>query len=797
MIKNYFKIAFRRLQKNKLYTIVNITGLTVGIASCLLIGLFIINEVSYDRFNKNSDRIVRMTMQYGEGGKQKVAVTGTKAGPQLKRAFPQVENFVRVINGSAVIKKGDVIFDEKRFLYADSSFLSIFSFPLIRGDVKTILDAPNKMVISESAAKKYFGDADPVGKTLRVNDDRDFLVTGVIANAPENSQIKYDFIASFTSLDVSKTEEWWTANYTTYLLFKNKDLLNGFQHQLNGYMQGVSKSELHLEPNSPLQYKLEPLLDVHLRSDLNGLEPNGSITTVYILGIIALLILVIACINYTNLATVQSGSRSAEIGIRKVLGAQKPQLFRQFIGESFLLTFLSLMIAVVLTVILLPYFNHLTGKTLDLKILLQPIPVCSLFVLCLIIAFTSGSYPAFVLSNAKLINILKSGLRLTSSGGIFRQSLIIFQFIVSICLIICTVIVLQQLNYIQNKKLGYDKDHVIVLPIGRSVKNNYEAIKTEISRLPQVISVSGANATPTFVQWGDVLKADNGHDKIEMSIKALPCDIGFVKTMNMQIIAGNDFTHADLTLADTSNQYKNFRYAFILNETAVKALGWTPEQAIGKKVNKNAPGEIRAVVKDFYFSSLHQPVGPLMLFLDRQFTNYFFVKVSGQNVPATIQSLQKLWKERVPARPFEYRFLDDDYNSLYVTEQKTAAVFSTFSTLAILLACMGLFGLAAFTTAQRTKEIGIRKVLGAEVSSIMILIAKDFMKLTLIALVIASPIAWYFMHKWLQDFAYHINMQWWVFIAAGGLSVMIAFVTVSLQSVKTALANPVDSLRSE
>jgi len=797
MIKNYFKIAFRRVQKNKLYSIVNITGLTVGIASCLLIGLFIINEASYDRFNKNSDRIVRMTMQYGEGGKHKVAVTGTKAGPQLKRTFPQVEGFVRLINGSAVIKKGDVIFDEERFLYADSSFLSIFSFPLIHGDIKTILDAPNKMVLSESAAKKYFGDADPVGKTLRVNDDRDFLVTGVIADAPENSQIKYDFIASFTSLDVSKTEEWWTANYTTYLLLKNQNQLNGFQHQLNDYMRGVSKSELHLATNSPLQYILEPLLNVHLRSDLNGLEPNGSITTVYILGIIALLILIIACINYTNLSTVQSGSRSAEIGIRKVLGAQKPQLFRQFIGESFLLTFLSLMIAVVLAVTLLPYFNHLTGKTLDLKILLQPIPVCSLFVLCLIIAFTSGSYPAFVLSNAKLINILKSGLRLTSSGGIFRQSLIVFQFIVSICLIICTVIVLQQLNYIQNKKLGYDKDHVIVLPIGSSVKNNYEAIKTEISRLPQVISVSGANATPTFVQWGDVLKADNGHDKIEMSIKALPCDIGFVKTMNMQIIAGNDFTRADLTLADTSNQYKNFRYAFILNETAVKALGWTPEKAIGKKVNKNAPGEIRAVVKDFYFSSLHQPVGPLMLFLDRQFTNYFFVKVSGQNIPATIQSLQKLWKERVPARPFEYRFLDDDYNSLYVTEQKTAAVFSTFSTLAILLACMGLFGLAAFTTAQRTKEIGIRKVLGAEVSSIMILIAKDFMKLTLIALVIASPIAWYFMHKWLQDFAYHINMQWWVFVAAGGLSVIIAFVTVSLQSVKTALANPVDSLRSE
>jgi putative ABC transport system permease protein len=797
MIKSYFKIAFRRLQKNRLYTLVNITGLTVGLASCLLIGLFIINELSYDRFNENAGRIVRMVMQYGEGGKQMGALAGTKAGPQLKRTFPQVQDFVRLINGSAVIKSGNVIFDEKRFLYADSSFFSIFSFQLIHGDRKTALDAPNKLVISQKTARKYFGNTDPVGKTLRINDNKDFLITGIIVDAPENSQIKYDFIASFTSLEVSKGEEWWTANYTTYLLLKNKDQISGFQQQLNNYMRGVSKSELHLEANSPLLYNLEPLLTVHLRSPHSGLEPGGSITTVYILGIIALLILIIACINYTNLATVQSGTRSAEIGIRKVLGAQKSQLFGQFIGESFLITFLSLIIAIILAVTFLPYFNNLTGKALEFKLLLQPVPVCSLLALCIVIAFASGGYPAFVLSDAKLISILKSGLRLTSSGGFFRQSLIVFQFVVSICLIISTIVILQQLNYIHNKKLGYDKDHVIVLPMGQQAKDHYEAIKTEIGTIPQVISVSGANATPTFVQWGDVLKADNGHDKINLSITALPSDLGFIKTMNMQIIAGSDFTEADLKLTDTSHQYKNFQYSFILNETAAKALGWTPEQAIGKRVEKNAPGVIKAVVKDFYFSSLHQPVGPLMLFLDRQFTNYFFVKVTGENIPATLQALQKLWKERVPSRPFEYRFLDDDYNKLYVSEQKTAAVFSTFSTLAILLACMGLFGLAAFTTAQRTKEIGIRKVLGAGVSSIMVLIATDFLKLTLIAVVLATPIAWYFMHKWLQDFAYHIPIQLWVFIAAGGLSVLIAFITVSFQSIKAALSNPVKSLRSE
>jgi putative ABC transport system permease protein len=515
------------------------------------------------------------------------------------------------------------------------------------------------------------------------------------------------------------------------------------------------------------------------------------------LGIIALLILVIACINYTNLATVQSGTRSTEIGIRKVLGAQKTQLFNQFIGESFLLTFLSLMMAVVITILFLPYFNQITGKELSLMTLVRPVPVLVFLMLCVVIAFAAGGYPALVLSGARLINILKSGLRMTSSGGAFRQSLIVFQFFVSIFLIVSTIIILQQLSYIRNKNLGYDRDHVLVLPISQQIQEHYEAVKTEIGRLPQVVSVSGANAEPVFVRWGDGITGDNGHNKFNLDIKALPCDIGFLKTMNMKLIAGSDFTRADLALADTSDHNKNFRYAFILNETAVKELGWTPEQAIGKTVYKNAPGIVKGVVKDFYFSSLHDQVGPLMLFLDRQFTNYYFVKVSGENIPATLQSLEKLWKERSPSQPFEYSFLDDDYNSLYKTEQKTATLFSTFSTLAIVLACLGLFGLAAFTTTQRTKEIGIRKVLGAEVSSIMLLIAKDFLKLTALAVVIASPVAWYFMHRWLQDFAYHITIQWWVFVLAGIGAVLIAFVTVSMQSIKAALANPVKSLRSE
>jgi len=705
MIWSYFKIAFRRLQKSRLYTLINLVGLTVGITSCLLIGLFIINELGYDRFNKNADRIVRMTMQFGEGGKQKYALTGTKAGPQLQRTFPQVESFVRVINGSVVMKYGSQMYIERRFLHADSTFFKVFSFPLLKGDPKTVLDAPNKVVITQSMATKYFGSGDPIGKTLSVGwygPPKTFQVTGVAADAPENSQIKFDFIGSFSTIDASKHEEWWTANYTTYLLLKKKDQLPGFQRQLDTYMKGISRGELKLPASSPLTYNLEPMLQVHLHSPLDGLEPSGSATTVYILGIIALLILIIACINYTNLATVQSSAKSTEIGIRKVLGAQKSQLFGQFIGESFLLTLIALALAAVLAIVFLPYFNQLTGKQLSFSVWLQPLPTLTVLGLCVLIAFTSGSYPAFVLSNVRLISILKSGLKLTSSGGLFRQALIVFQFAVSVCLIVATVVVVQQLNYIRHKDLGYDKDHVIVITTDDNAHQHYGALKAEIARMPGVTSVSGANAMPTSVQWGDGITADDGHGKKDLNIVCLPSDIGLIKTLNMKLIAGADFIDDEFKLMDTTNKNKNFKYSYILNETAANDLGWTPQQAIGKTVIKGAPGTVVGVIKDFHFASLHQPIGPMMLFLDTVYTNYMLLKTTGQNIPATLQALQTLWKERVPTMPFTYRFLDDNYNSMYQSEQKTAAVFSTFSTLAILLACMGLFALSAFAPTKQS-----------------------------------------------------------------------------------------------
>ncbi len=803
MFRNYFKTAWRKLTKNKLYALVNITGLTAGITSCILIGLFISNELNYDRFNKNADRIVRVTMEYGNAnGVQKTPVTGTKAGPQLARSFPQVEAFTRIFNYPGIVKYQDKVFNEKRILWVDSSFFRIFSFHLLEGNPGTVLAAPENIVITSSMARKYFGDADPIGKTLHLGTDPDpknnYTVTGIVADAPTASQVKFDFLASFSSLTGrARQEQWFNANYYTYLLLHDKSQIAPLQRQITAYMKGISKNEMQMTGSNYITLHLEPLTRVHLYSPLGGLEPAGSITTVYILGIIALLILLIACINYTNLATAQSAGRSTEIGVRKVFGASGRQLFSQFIGESFLLTIISFLLAVVLSILLLPVFNQISGKELTPVMMASPLFVAGLLLLCLLITFTSGSYPAFVLTHTGLSKILRSGIRLSSSGGNLRKSLIVFQFAVSVFLIISTLIILQQLSYIRDKDLGYDKEHIIVLPVDYRMRKQYDAFKRAIGNNPAVTSVSGAYESPTNIQWGDVIEANTNSGKLDLTVNAQPVDLGYIKTLGMHIIAGTDFTPADLAKMDTADNGKNFRNSFILNETAVHKLGWTPDEAIGKTISKGSPGIIKAVVRDFNFSSLHQPVSPLVIFLGPEYVNEMFVKVKGSDIPATLQFLQKTWKEWAPYRPFDYHFLDDDYNHLYIAEQRTAKVFTIFSTLAILLACLGLLAMAAYTTVQRTKEIGIRKVLGASAPNITLLISKDFVKLVIIAIVISVPVAWWAMHRWLNDFAYRISIHWWVFAAAGALAVFIALITVSYQAIKAAVANPVDSLRTE
>jgi len=799
MFKNYIRIAWRNLRKNKLYTFVNIVGLTIGITSCILIGLYITSELSYDRFHKNAASIVRVTMEGGDGSTvEKVAVTGTRVGPQFHRSFPAVRSFTRTIKYEGLVNYGDKKFKEQNILFADSAFFSIFSFPLLQGNPATALNAPDKVVITKSLAKKYFGSEDPLGKTINVFNTRKYTVTGITADVPENSQIQFNMVISFTTMKASKTEEWSTANYVTYLLLDRPDSRTALQKQITAFMKtDQTRRDAGLAGPDYLAYWLEPLTSVHLYSSLDGLGPNGNITYIYILGAIALLILIIACVNYTNLATAQSEGRKGEISIRKVLGAGKGQLLRQYLGESFLLTLISLVLAIVLSIQLLPVFNHVADRSLQVTAILSPIPLAALLLLGVVVSILAGAYPALILSNLKLMELLRSGFRLNKSGGTLRRSLIVFQFAIAVFLMISTVFIIQQLSFIRHKNLGYDKDQVLVLPIVSGMEKNYDAIKAAISQDRRILKVGGAGGNPTFVQWGDVLKANIVGERKSISIKAIPADENFVKTLGIQILTGTNFNHADLALMDTSHDGANFRYSFMLNESAVRALGWTPEEAIGKTVYKNYPGTVRAVVKDFHFSSMHQSIGPLMIFQDNQFLSALYVKMSGKDIPGAIRSIQGVWKERVPDYPFEYHFLDEDYNALYKTETRTGQLFGAFALTAILLACLGLFALAAFTTVQRTKEIGIRKVLGASLTSITALLSVEFLRLVAIAALIAFPLSWWAISRWLHDFAYHIPISAWVFVAAFFLALLVSLLTVSIQAIRAGLANPIVSLRSE
>jgi putative ABC transport system permease protein len=799
MFKNYFKTALRNLRKNKLYSAINIFGLTVGLAACLLIGVYIIHELSYDTFNVNADRIVRATMEYKQAGTVNLtATTGTKPGPQFKRIFPSIEEFARTFISHNVIKNGDKIFDEPRILYADEPFFKIFSFHIIEGNAATALDAPDKIVITKSMAKKYFGNEDPINKILS-SGGKDLRISAVCEDAPQNSQIKFDFVTQFANLGNGvKDETWWTANWITYFLLKDKNDIPQLQQQISNYMKTPQvRTEAGLEGNDYLTYHLEPLEKVHLYSKLPGFEPNSSITYIYMLALIALLILVIACANYTNLATAQSAGRSGEIGMRKVMGASKKQVFFQFISESSVITFLAAALAFLLSAFLIPYFNDITGKHFTPDILMQPVPVTALIIFTIAVSFFAGMYPALVLSGTQIMGVLKKGFSFTGGNNLLRKTLIVAQFGISIFLIIYTVIILQQMHFMQTKNLGYDKDHIVVLPIGGDMMKNFESLKAAFAQVPGVESITSSYDTPENVQWGDGITAIDEKGKHEISLNAMPVDLDFTKTMKMQMIAGRDFQQSDFGNMDTANDYKNYQQPFIINETLAKKIGWTPQQAIGKTIEKGVSGPVVGVVKDFNFTSLHDPIGPMLIFLGRNYSRDYMIRINGNNTKQTLSEIETVWKQRIPERPFNYHFLDDAYDKLYLSEQKISKLFGVAAGLAIVLACLGLFGLAAFTTVQRTKEIGIRRVLGANISSITFLIAKNFLELIGIAILIAIPLAWWAGNEWLQDFAYRIPVQTYIFIVVALATALIALCTVSYHSVKASLMNPVKSLRSE
>ncbi|MCX6214308.1 ABC transporter permease [Spirosoma sp.] len=800
MLTNYLRIAIRNLWRNKVFSGINIVGLAVGLASCLLLFMYITHELSYDDFQKKADRVVRVTMEYSmEGRVAKIPQTGTKVVKEFGRQFPEIESGVRLINRDGVVNTGDRQFSEKRIVFADSALFTLFSFPLLQGNPRTALAGPNLVVLSESTARKYFGDENPVGKTIRINTGgsfRDYAVTGVVKDSPANSQIKYDLLTSFLTLPAAQTEEWFSSNYATYLLLRKPEDMGSLQAKIPGFMKTQFGKE-EMSAGSYLTYNLEPLRRVHLHSEVEGsFEPNGDLTYIYIFGSIALLILLIACVNYVNLATSRAVERAQEVGVRKVMGALRGQLFGQFIGESVIVTSLALVLALLLAALALPVFNELSDRQFTISSWFELRNILLLLGIGLIVSLIAGSYPALVLARFEPVRVLKGHLK-TAGAGQFRRALIVFQFAITAFLIISTLLVRNQLAFVQQKKLGYSKDHVLMLPVDKQVNEKIAAIKSEFRQNADIQQVSLASDSPVFVEGGYGMRSANMAADQRKMVTGLTIDEDYVPTMSLQLIAGSNINAADMDRISRTDNDSLTRSRFILNEAAVKELGWTPQQAIGQRLDVSGRlGVIKGVVADFHFASMKQKIGPLALF-PQNGGEVLLVKLSGSQLPNTLRFLESKWRTLIPDRPFSYAFMDEEFNKLYAAETRTGSIFSVFAFLSIFLACLGLFGLSAYTTAQRTKEIGVRKVLGASVFSIVGLLSKDFLKLVGVALLVASPIAWYAMDKWLNDFAYKITIEWWVFALAGLLAVGIALLTVSFQSVRAALMNPVKSLKME
>ncbi len=810
MFKNYFKIAWRNIVKNKIYSFINIAGLAIGLASFLLIVLYVTNELSYDRYFPDANRIYRINSDIRFGGSNlHMPVTSDMMGQILEKDNPQIEQYTRIytFNGNKLVKKGNEYINETNVGHADSTFFEVFQLPAIAGDTKHALDEPNTVVVTESTAKKYFGTTDVLGKTIEVKDKgiTPYKITAVIKDIPDNTHFHFDFLFSMKNVDYP-----WGAitshNFYTYIKLKPGTDVNAFKKIFDQYIDryvlpyakrfmNINSMDEFRKAGNNLQYSLMPITKIHLYSDYTfELSPSGNIQYVYIFSAVALFILIIACINFMNLTTARSAGRAKEVGIRKVLGTEKKQLVSQFLFESTLITLVSLLIAILIDYFTLPVFNEIAAKHLTWGNLFSGNILPYLIALPFVVGLLAGSYPAFFLSAFKPIEVLKGKLKLGSKSGGLRSVLVVFQFATSIILIVGTIIVYEQLHFIQTKNLGYNKDQVLVVD-GLSTLNDgtTETFKNEVLQLPGVTEGSLSSYLPV----SNSSRSDNTFSKDavptpqnSIDMQSWDVDYDYVRTLGMQIIEGRDF----------SKDFGSDSSAVIINEAAVKLFGFS--NPIGQKIyNINNSGQqtsyhIIGVVKNFNFESLHQQVGPLGLMLGKGTSSAIF-KVNTGNIQNLISQVQNKWKTVASGLPFSYRFLNESFDEMYRAEQRAGEIALIFSVLAIFIACLGLFGLATFIAEQRTKEIGIRKVLGASVQGIVQMLSKDFIKLVLIAIIIATPLAWWAMHNWLNNFAYRINIEWWMFVVAGIGALMIALITVSFQAIKAALSNPVKSLRTE
>ena len=809
MLRNYLKIAWRNLVNNKTFSLINIAGLAIGLACFILIALYVLDEVSFDRYNTKADRIFRINSDIRLGGTDlALAVCSDPMGATLKKDYPQVEEYVRFYNssGSKLIKKGNEFVNEQKVVHVDSTLFKVFTLPAIEGNLETALNEPNTVVITESTAKKYFGTNAAVGKTIETNNKTIYEVTAVIKDVPRNSHFNFDFFFSMDNVQYDYGN-FLSHNFQTYILLTpgtnyktfEKNFVQVIQNyilpQARQFMQINSMDDFKKSGND-LVYTLIPLTDIHLYSDRSPeLGINGNVQYVYIFSIAAIFILLIACINFMNLSTARSSKRAKEVGIRKVLGTEKGTLIQQFLTESMLMAIFALIVAVFIAWLVMPLFNEISSKSLNLQTLFSYRILPLLIALPLVVGALAGCYPAFYLSAFQPIQVLKGSINAGFKRSFFRSGLVVFQFFISIFLIIGTIVVYKQLQYIQTKQLGFDKEQVLIINETGALGNNATSFKNEVLNMPGVVSGTHSGYLPVSASARNgmsfskeaVMNTKNGFNMQTWTI-----DYDYLKTFGMEIIKGRNF----------SREFGSDSSAIIINETTAQLLSY--EDPIGQKLYRSADetgGEptvynIVGVVKNFHFESLRQNISPLCLVLgnSRWLTSF---KVQNADLPGLVRQVEAKWKYLAPSMPFSYRFLDEAFDNMYRAEQRVGKIAVSFAVLTILIACLGLFGLATYMAEQRTKEIGVRKVLGATVSNIINMLSRDFLRLVIISALFAIPAGWWIMNLWLRDFVYRIEIGWWIFVVAIGIAVLIALFTVSFQAIRAAIANPVKSLRSE
>ena len=776
--------------KSKVFSLINILGLTIGITVCMMIFLFIMNEFSFDRFHKQGDKIYRVMRSFDSTKPSVPWLSGPYATALLNDYPGEIKKAVRVMPSNDLVTFGEKSFNEKKVYLADPDFFTLFSFPLLKGNPATALIDPNSIVLTETTAKKYFGNEDPMGKVVQLNKKRQLKVTGIAKDVPSNSHLEFDLVYPLSILyNENFFKVWINNNNFTYVLLDehtNKEQLEKkFPTFMNKYMgDDMKKFGMHFNIG------LRPLKDIYFEEQSAYSDAtHGDKKVVYIFLSIAVLILLIACINFMNLSTIRAVERSKEVGLRKVMGALRNHLVWQFIGESVLLTFISCVLSVILLQLLMPLYSQLLGYNLTVSWQSSQI---YLFLggVILVVGFLAGSYPAFFLSAFSPIQALKGKLKLGKGGSLFREGLVVVQFSISVLLIVGTIIIMNQMNFVKNKELGYNKEHTIVVPIDNGeFYDHLSTFKHELEAKPNIASVSMMSGEPGGFFDTHTFEVEDQQEMFKSRTEF--ADFEYVKTLGLKIIAGRDFSPQFAT--DTLE-------AVLLNRTAAKNLGYTPDQAIGKWLKNPVRDSLRrkivGVIEDFNFLSLKENMDALVISpsMDRRVA---LVKVKAGNVDNGLATIKEVYGKVAPLYPFEYTFLDQKFDVMYKKDIRQQAILSIFSGLAIFIACLGLFGLVTYMAEQRTKEIGVRKVLGASVTNVIAMLSKDFLKLVVVAAVLAFPIAWWAMHGWLQNYDYHADVAWWIFIITGAGAMIITLLTVSFQSIKAALANPVKSLRSE